>query len=76
MADISPYAEDIVMCTVCCSKCSRHGTTFSWRVSTVKQTPPVYDTKLQFWKFNLLVDMGILFRVQGNYLTYITFVGK
>ena len=65
MADISLYAEDIVMCTVCCSKCSRHGPTFSRRVSTVKQTPPVYDTKLQFLQFNLLVDMGILLRVQG-----------
>ena len=72
MADISLYAEDIVMCTVCCSKCSRHGATFSRRVSTVKQTPPVYDTKLQLWQFNLLVDMGILLRVQGSYLTYIT----
>ena len=61
MADISLYAEDIVMCTVCCSKCSRHGTTSRRRVSTVKQTPPVYDTKLQFWQFNLFSGHGYTF---------------
>lgn len=61
MADISLYAEDIVMCTVCCSKCSRHGTTFRRRVSTVKQTPPVYGTKLQFWQFNLFSGHGYTF---------------
>lgn len=71
MADISLYAEDIVMCTVCCSKCSRHGTTFRRRVSTVKQTPPVYDTKLQFWQFNLFSGHGYTFE-GPSYLTYVT----